>query len=54
MLAPLGGIGVYDANNDVFVRSGGLPVMAGDPTTGALYVVWEDSGSATAPSTASR
>jgi BNR repeat-like domain len=43
VLAPLGGIGVYDANNDVYVRSGGLPVIAADPTTGALYAVWEDA-----------
>jgi len=42
VVSPIGGVGVYDVDNGVFVRSGGLPVMAADPTTGALYVVWED------------
>jgi len=37
-------VGVGDAKHDIGVRTGaGLPEIAADPTSGALYVVWEDA-----------
>ena len=39
-IAPIVQYGVVD-HDGVFVRSGGMPAIAVDPTSGQLYVVWE-------------
>jgi hypothetical protein len=33
--------GVIDPGNQLYVRSGGLPAIAVDPTSGQIYVAWE-------------
>jgi hypothetical protein len=43
MIAPQAWYGVLDANPQVYVRTFGLPMAAVDPTSGELYVAWEQA-----------